>query len=354
MIDGAVTERVDSSATAPRDTGAIFLAGCEALPSPCAGNANPDCGKCQYRVVRGEACTAEAPCDDLLLYWSNFGCDAEDLSSFVTGLVGDHPDLVVACVQPMFPGELLPSSMGAPARDDRLVDAVFTRLRPGGDLGVWSGKNILTGGCSAGASRTPVVSARTTTDERWLGSAKNAACLSDGVVSVVEQDRFLGEGVALGGADCGGRHSRVVSAYTTGSPVAGHSCTASPGGQCACDPAHASRAYPGTCGDGDCLRHDTLVTRDGTGPFRFSDGLDASALAIKHWKFVVEGDGFTDSKDRCSKDVTPKAPFAGLCAAIDASSDHDCELVDRPSAPHCAAYASQFTNLCLDWFRAIP
>jgi hypothetical protein len=67
-------------------------------------------------------------------------------------------------------------------------------LRAGGDLGVWSGANLLHGGCSMGATRYPVVAARYPADASWLGTGKNGVCMSDGVVDLRAQDAFVGAG----------------------------------------------------------------------------------------------------------------------------------------------------------------
>jgi hypothetical protein len=332
------------------DTGSIELADCQAFNRRCEGPSadDPACGACQYRVrYRGDVCTAAAPCADVFVYWSAFTCDHPGLAEATAALLASHPRTVMLCVQPIYPGEILPTSLGAPERDDRTLTAALERLRPGGDLGVWSGANLLMGGCSMGATRYPVVAARYPDDARWLGTGKNAVCVSDGVVDIVAQDRFVGEGT---GPSCAGRHTRVAHAYTREAATGVHACSASPGGQCACDPAHASLAYPGDCGGGDCVAFDSIVTTAGG----FAPGVDADAFAIRHWRLITEGGRWRDDlAARCERDVVPAAGFAALCALLDADDDHTCAALDLPDAPHCSAYNSRLGELCLDWFAGL-
>src|SRR5689334_1697139 len=54
-----------------------FVDACSALNHPCTAESGPDCGKCQYRFAVPATCSAATPCDDLVLVWANFGCDAD-------------------------------------------------------------------------------------------------------------------------------------------------------------------------------------------------------------------------------------------------------------------------------------
>ena len=336
------------------DTAAVYLDDCQAFNRRCEGAdaADPHCGACQYRArFRGDQCTAAAPCDELFLYWSAFDCDTPALIDATTALLAAYPRTIILCAQPIYPGEVLPTSLGAPERDDRVVTAALTRLRPGGDLGVWSGADLLLGGCSMGATRYPVVAARYAEDAGWLGTRKNAACMSDGVVDLRAQDAFIGAGT---GPSCATRHRRVAHAYTRAAPTAGHACDASAGGQCACDPAHATLTYPGDCADGDCVEFDSIVTRDAAGP-RFAAGVSAASFAVPHWKLVTEGERWqADLANRCERDVVPAGPFTDLCTLLDAAPAHDCTVVHAPDAPHCGYYNANLGGLCLDWFAALP
>ena len=333
------------------DTGSIYLGDCTAWNGRCEGPwaTDPDCGACQYRVrYRADQCTAAAPCDTLLLYWAAFDCDRPELATATAELLASHPRTIILCAQPIYPGEILPTSLGAPQRDDRVTTAALARLRPGGDLGVWSGADLLLAGCSMGATRYPVVAARYPDDARWLGSRKTAACLSDGVVDIAFQDAFIGAGT---GPSCPGRHGRVVHGYTRAMPTAGHACAVSPNAQCACDPAHASQTYAGDCGGGDCVPFDSIVaTASGT----FAPGVTADSFAVRHWKLVTEGGQWQDDlANRCERDVVPAAPFATLCSLLDADDDHTCTRVDRPAAPHCSYFNTHLGGECLDWFAAL-
>jgi hypothetical protein len=204
-----------------------------------------------------------------------------------------------------------------------------------------------------GASRYPVVAARYPDDAQWLGTHKTAACMSDGVVSVKYQDAFVGEAIGTGGMSCAGRHARIARAYTVEAPSATHACTASPQGQCACDGAHASRAYPGACADGDCVAFDTIV-EPSTAGFRLAPGLGPDDFAIRHWRWFVEGSAFRETTQRCDCDVAPEEPIRGLCDELAASGTHTCELVARPNTPHCGTFAQDLGASCLDWFEALP
>ncbi|HPH67819.1 MAG TPA: hypothetical protein PLF40_18805 [Kofleriaceae bacterium] len=336
------------------DTMSVYLDDCHAFSSRCEGEnaADPRCGACQYRVrYRGDMCTAAAPCNDLFLYWSAFDCDTEALLNVTNDLLMTHPRTVVLCAQPNYPGEILPTSLGAPERDQRVVTAAMTRLRPGGDIGVWSGANVLHGGCSIGASRYPVVAARYAEESAWLGTAKNGVCMSDGVVDLRAQDEFVGAGT---GMSCVGRHGRIARGYTRTTAMPGHSCSASVGGQCACDPAHASLSFPGDCGEGDCVAFDSIVTRGPGGP-AFAPGVAAANFAVPHWKLITEGDAWqNDLASRCDRDVVPAGPFTDLCALLDADAQHDCTVTHLPDAPHCSYYNANLGELCLDWFAALP
>ena len=350
---GGIDGEVDAGGTIV-DTGSVYLEDCRAFNLRCEGAdaGDPRCGTCQYRArYRGDVCTAAAPCDDLFLYWSAFDCDTPALIATTTALLTAYPRTIILCAQPLYPGEILPTSLGAPERDQRVVSAAQARLRPGGDLGVWSGANLLLGGCSMGATRYPVVAARYGADADWLGTGKNGVCMSDGVVDVRAQDAFVGAGT---GTSCAGRHRRVASAYTRAAPVPGHACAASAGGQCACDPAHAWRSYPGDCDDGDCVAFDSIVGTGGAGP-AFAPGVDATSFAVPHWKLVTEGDGWHDDlANRCERDVVPAGPFTDLCALLDASPTHDCTIAHLPDAPHCSSYNANLGPICLDWFASLP
>jgi hypothetical protein len=256
----------------------------------------------------------------------------------------------MVCMQPIYPGEILPTTLGAPERDDEVVGRVFQRLRPGGDLGIWSGANLLMGGCSMGATRYPVVAARYAEDQSWVGSAKTGVCLSDGVVDIPHQERFIGEGT---GPSCPGRHVRVAHAYTREQATAEHACSNSPSGQCACDPEHAHLTYDGDCDDGDCVVFDSIVAEIGAS-FAFAPGVDASDFAAASWKLVSEGGSWADSlADRCEKDVVADAPFAALCDLLDADPGHSCTYESFPDHPHCSYYNANIIDLCVDWFLGL-
>lgn len=352
-IDATADAPVDAGPTIV-DTGSVYLAECAAFNRRCEGAdaTDPNCGACQYRIrYRGDACTAARPCADLFLYWAAFDCDHPGLADATTALLTAYPRVVMVCAQPIYPGEILPTTLGAPERDARTVTVALGRVRPGGDLGVWTGANLLFGGCSMGATRYPVVASRYPDDDAWLGTGKTAACMSDGVVDLPAQDAFIGAGT---GPSCVGRHGRVVHAYTRPAPASGHACAASPGGQCACDPAHASRRYPGDCADGDCVAFDSPIVSSASG-VSFAPGVTAASFAVRHWKLVTEGDGWHDDlATRCERDVVPAGPFTGLCQLLDADPDHDCTTVHLPDAPHCSYYNSHLGEVCLDWFATLP
>jgi hypothetical protein len=229
----------------------------------------------------------------------------------------------------------------------------LARLRPGGDLGVWSGANLLLGGCSMGATRYPVVAARYA-ESTPAGSApaSNGVCMSDGVVDVRAQDAFVGAAPdrAAPAATAGS-----PSAYTRAAPTAAHACGGSEGGQCACDPDHAWLPYPGDCGDGDCVEFDSIVTRGPDGPGLRGRGrrrqLRRPALEAGH-------------RGRCAGTTTwPTAASATwcrpgpspICARCSTPApDHDCAIEHVPDAPHCASYNANLGPLCLDWFATLP
>jgi hypothetical protein len=197
-----------------------------------------------------------------------------------------------------------------------------------------------------------VVAARYPDDAQWLGSAKNGVCFSDGVVSIDYQDTFIGEAIGTGGMSCGGRHQRIATAYTVGDPVVGHACSTSPQGQCACDPGHAFRAYPGDCADGDCVAFDSIVTATPTG-FALASGVTPDRFAVPSWRLVSEGDSFRTTAERCERDIVPEAPFRALCDVIDADPAETCSFVSLPDAAHCSAYWEDIGAICVDWFEAL-
>jgi len=354
LLDGAApTDAAIDTGPVRVDTGSRFMEACKVFNRRCEGAAagSPDCGSCQHRTwYRADVCSATAPCPDLLLYWAAFDCDQPELVATVAALQIAYPDVVVACAQPIYPGEILPASLGAPERDDAVIADLFAHLRPGGELGVWSGANLLMAGCSMGATRYPVVAARYPDDARWVGATKTAACFSEGVVDLSTQDRFVGEHT---GPTCDARHRRIAHAYTRELPVDGHACDSSALGQCACDPAHAALTYGGDCADGDCVAFDSIVRTSSAG-VTFAPGVTADDLAIRHWKLVTEGGGpAIEPARRCELDVVDGAPFAGLCGLLDDDPDHDCVHEDFPGASHCAYFNSHLGELCLDWFRGL-
>lgn len=334
----------------PADGGLVdvtrFAPGCRALPSTCGEfDAGASCGECQYRLrYDATRCTAATPCDNLLLVWAAMTCDADEWTR-VAGAVAGRDGWMTACVQPIWPGEVLPSTIGAPERDLAVMGALLGEAR-----GPWSGKNLLMAGCSAGATRYPLVAARTTADAQWLGTQKTGVCMSDGVYNIPHQEAFIGAGLLDGGASCAFRHRRMVQGFTqaTGSP--GHSCASNP--QCACNPTHATRTRPGACLGGDCVAYESVVVPGGQdGGFGFAPGLGASDFAVSHWRLVSEGAGLTD--DPCGKDVVAGEPLLGLCAALDAASTHDCTPAEFPAAPHCSAYWQTLGTTCVDWFQGL-
>jgi hypothetical protein len=327
-----------------------FLSACSTLPHDCAArDAGAPCGQCQVRLVYDpRRCTAAQPCDRLLVLWAAMDCASDEAGAQLRA-TADRPGWLAACVQPLFPGEMLPTTLGAPQRDQQSLDVVFATLRT--ERGVWTGKDALMVGCSAGATRYPVVAARLPDDAQWLASRTNAACFSEGVFSLPAQDRFIGEGLLDGGPSCAARHRRMAEAFTTVTPRPGHGCTSSPGAQCACDPGHAVRSWPGACATGDCLSFESFMNESGSS---LVAGVGPADFSIPHWKLVSEGSSFTDGPDRCLKDVVPEAPLEGLCTALDADPAHDCVFVRRPEAPHCSAFWSSFQVECLDWFEQLP
>ena len=312
---------------APRwvDTGPIFAPGCETFSAHCASTQDPDCGRCQYRIAyRGDVCTPSAPCPEALVYWSAFGCDESNVALFFTRLAESHPDLVYVCMQPHFPGEILPSSIGSPGREARLFDEVSARLGPSGDLGVWSGARLVFGGCSAGATRYPIVAARFAESAGWRGTEATAVCMSDGVVDVAHQLAFVEGGT---GRSCAGRVRRVQTNY--------------------------ARSFPEDCGGGDCMAFDSIV---GPGPagFEFANGVSGDDFAVDRWKLVTEGRSFEAPSTRCERDVVSGAPYEGLCNLLDGTPGTSCTFESYPNAPHCSVYGRDFGAICLDWFRAGP
>lgn len=334
------------------DTGPQHVAACESFSSSCAGFTEPNCGRCQYRIrYNGQHCSPTKPCDNLFMLWTASTCEGDKIQEGLDQILEGNTDFVTVCVAPQVPGQMLPISLGAPGRENALIPHVLDRLRDTSDLGVWSGKNLLMGGCSAGASRYPVVAARYPDDSDWLGSEKTGACFSDGVVSISFQDNFTGGKIGVG-KSCASRHGRVVRAYTRDSPLVGHACSGSPQGQCPCDPGHTFRVYPGSCADGDCVDFDSIIVQQGSG-LGFNTGVTAGSFAVKHWKLLSEGSSWEDADERCENDVCPEAPFKTLCAGIDADPEHSCTFVQKPDHKHCSFYFQDLNASCVSWFRGL-
>jgi hypothetical protein len=329
------------------DDRVAYLESCQALPHDCAArDLGPRCGQCQYRtMIDTTQCTRESPCDRLFLLWAAMDCASEEAGNTMRA-VASRPGWVAACAQPLFPGEMLPTTLGAPARDNDTVSAIFNALRTSG---VWTGQDLLMGGCSAGATRYPVVAARTPDDTGWLASRTNAACFSEGVFDLATQDRITGEGAATGATSCGFRHQRIITGFTSATARPGHGCEASPGAQCACDPLHATRSWPGSCGSGDCLSYESIVSPSGS----FASGITGADFAIPNWKLVSEGNDFAATPDRCVRDVVPEAPIASLCQRIDEDPTRTCTLDRFPAAAHCSTYWRNLSTGCLSWFEAL-
>jgi hypothetical protein len=283
------------------------------------------------------------------MMFSPDGCESIEILSPV---IASHPDVATVCVQPNYPGEGLPITLGAPSRDALVTSHVLDLLRTDPKLGIWTGDNLLLTGCSDGATRYPAVAARYNDDSKWLGSQKTAACLSDGVVSLPYQDRFVGEKIGLG-PSCATRHARMVAHYTREQPTPGHSCAGSPNQQCACDPDHATIDSPGDCSEGDCVAFDSIIRKDSQSKLVFAPGVTPEDFAVTHWRIISEGDNWAETDDRCEKDVVPEAPFRAFCEAIDSGESHDCSFVSVPDEPHCSFYAQQLTKVCVEWFKGI-
>lgn len=334
------------------DTGPQYLDACKSFNSQCQDSTDPNCGKCQYRIrFDSRNCSRERPCDNLFMLFAFSGCEGPKTKDLLDTVLAGNPDFAAVCVQPIYPGEVLPVSLGAPERENVLLPHVLNLLKTQESLGVWSGKNLLMGGCSAGASRYPVIAARYADDDAWVGSEKTGACFGDGVVALAFQDQFIGQKVETG-ATCAYRHARMITAYTRSEALPGHSCAASPQGQCACDPEHSYLTYPGDCGEGDCVEFDSIMRQEGTG-FVFAPGLSAASFAVPHWKLISEGSSWAATDNRCDNDVCPEGPFRALCQAIDADPAMDCAFVSKPEERHCEYYLANLDSLCVDWFRAL-
>ncbi|MEN9798171.1 MAG: hypothetical protein RL653_1867 [Pseudomonadota bacterium] len=322
-----------------------FAPGCNGMPSTCAEfDAGTNCGECQYRLrYDASRCSPATPCDNLLLVWAAMKCDSDEWLTVEDALEG-RSGWMTACVQPAWPGEVLPTTIGAPQRDTAVMSALLGEAR-----GPWSGKNLLMVGCSAGATRYPLVAARTDADDAWTGSIKTGVCMSDGVYNVPHQESFIGQGLLDGGESCAFRHRRIALGFTSESPTPGHSCSGN--SSCACNPAHSVRTRPGACGGGDCVEYESIVVPAAGGALTFAPGVGASSFAVRHWRLVSEGASFT--REACAKDVVAGAPVLGLCAAIDSGPDHECSPVEFPNAPHCAGYWNSLETTCVDWFDGL-
>ena len=355
VSDGGSTQGQDGGGAAGTDAGIVdtggrYVAGCESFDKLCEqGNAtNPDCGRCEYRILfNADRCTKERPCDNLVLLFASYDCMKPKIGELLDGVVSANPDFVTACVQPLSPGEILPSSLGAPQRDNTAILAAFEELKS--TRGVWTGKNLLMGGCSAGGSRYPVVAARFPDDAQWVGTAKTAVCMSDGVVDLPYQDQFISEGTS---PSCEGRHRRIASSYSVNIAVSGHSCSSSPAGQCACDPAHAHRSFANSCAGGDCVDFDSVVKQADAGAWTFNTGITAASFAASHWKLISEGSSF-GLADRCDKDIVPEEPYQALCNLIDDDPQRSCTFESHPNDPHCSIYTTNFNSACVDWFKTL-
>lgn len=353
-LDGGSDEGSDGGADAAIYDSTEYMPSCVSMTHNCGSlSPNPRCGQCQYRVrfERGQ-CSPDKPCDNLFLIWAAMDCSESVVQGAMDKVLTSRPGWVAACAQPAYPGEMLPTTLGAPTRDSAVMAALWQALKTDPATGVWSGKNLLMAGCSAGASRYPIVAARTNADDQWVGTMKTAACLSEGIYDVPFQDEFIGTGLQAGGASCQGRHRRIAEAYTVASVVAGHSCHSSAQGQCACDDAHATRRWPDSCGDGDCLKHDSIVVSTDAG-VTFAGGVSGADFAVPNWKLVSEGSSFSAPTTRCEKDIAPAAPLAGLCELLEAAPATRCTYATFPEAPHCSAYWQNFNSECVDWFEKL-
>lgn len=351
---GVVSGGGDASTATVIDTGPQYVDACTAFNSQCQGSTEPNCGKCQYRIrYNDQNCSKAKPCDNLFMYFAFAGCEGDRIQAVLDSVVSSNDDVATACVQPLYPGEVLPISLGAPERENVLLPQVMQLLQSPSQMGIWSGKNLLFGGCSHGATRYPVVAARYPDDAAWVGSEKTAACLSDGVLSLTVQDRFIGEKISAG-MTCAGRHSRIVNAYTRSMPQQGHACSGSPNQQCACDSAHAFRVYSDDCNGGDCVSFDSILQENmaQTG-FVLGAGVTASDFAVTHWKLMSEGGNWANTDTRCENDVVPAGPFQALCQAIEADPSRSCTYVNKPEAKHCEYYLANVNSICVDWFKGL-
>lgn len=350
---GAEDGPAGSDASSIADSGPQHVAACEAMASRCAGFTEQNCGKCQYRLrYDRKNCSRAKPCDNLFVLFTAGTCEGGAPVKAMDQIISKNSDFVTACVAPQVPAQMLPVSLGAPERDRALLKVVLDRLRDASGLGVWSGKYLLFGGCSAGGTRYPVVAARYPDDASWVGTAKTGACFSDGVLSIAYQDAFIGEKL---GAEpsCRSRHGRVINAYTADTPQPLHGCSNSPNKQCPCDPNHRFKTYSGDCGDGDCVTFDSIVVQQQGGGFALAGGVQASDFAVRHWRLISEGSSFAATANRCDKDVCPEGPYKALCAALDAAASHTCTFVSKPTQPHCAYFYADLNKSCIDWFRAL-
>jgi len=332
------------------DTGEIFIDGCQQFGSTCEPSSHKNCGKCQYRIIyRADVCTKDKPCANAFAYWPAMASAASSLTAAMNDIINRHPDLVIFMLQPNYPGEVLPISLGHPERQVMLWAEVSRRLKSKDELGIWTGENLLMGGCSQGGTVYPVIAARYADDADWIGTNKTAVCMSDGVVNLGFQEDFIGQST---GETCLARHERIAVAYTVENPVLGHSCLDSPNSQCACDPAHVFPTYPGDCNDGDCVDFDSIVRQSGD-TWEFSPGVSADSFAVQHWKLITEGESWNDTEEACTKDVVAAAPYQALCSLLDADDQHSCSYLSFPNIPHCGYYNSHLTELCVDWFLAL-
>lgn len=351
-VDGDSESRDEADVDRPQvvDTGEIFIDDCKQFASACDNSTSENCGKCQYRIFyRADVCTKDSPCENAFAYWPAMASESDNLVKVMNDILESHPNFVIFTLQPNYPGEVLPISLGAPEREVMLLKEVFEKLKSKDELGIWTGERLLMGGCSQGATVYPVVAARYPQDSDWTGTKTTAVCMSDGVVDMRFQENFIGKST---GQSCVSRHMRVAAAYTVENPVQGHSCSDSPMSQCACDPGHSFIAYPGDCNDGDCVEFDSIVGQFGR-VWEFSKGLSADSFAVQHWKLITEGGSWNTTNDACLKDVVAAEPYRGLCSLLDADEKHSCTYESFPESPHCGYYNSHLNELCLEWFLSL-
>ena len=271
---------------------------------------------CYWRYIYDDTlCSASAPCDKLVIYYSGGGmtCDEgfSDPEHNSNLILQDYAsDAYIAVCANIHLDKVEKTFLSEAQRVDLIQKAITNSETI---KSIWTGKNLLISGVSHGATAPVIAMANTDYDEgdAWKGTQKTAACFLDGVYDMESTNTYF----ELYSPQCNlVRKSLICNRYF----------------------------------DGDCSAVDT------NNPDLQADRVShfsADNFSIKNWKLIECG----STLPGCSgdSDWIPAEPITELCTNISAGENHSCINDPIPNEGHLTCATGSGATMCRLWFNEL-